>query len=163
MWSVETIILLSTEKGRIILNFSCGAFFTKTTFSTNLPPFQWEVSSSLIHPFVRLLENPACWSGLKSGPRFAAVNEINNLHFEPYKISIQCSHCSMQSPHSLKGTVSQQFSRLFLVCKLLTMKDNFGKEFSPNDTDTNFPDHDQSNESSFRRTFTWCSLFDIYL
>ena len=81
MWSVETIILLSTEKGRIILNFSCGAFFTKTTFSTNLPPFQWEVSSSLIHPFVRLLENPACWSGLKSGPRFAAVNEINNLAF----------------------------------------------------------------------------------
>ena len=69
----------------------------------------------------------------------------------------------MQSPPSLKGTVSQQFSRLFLVCKLLTMKDNFGKEFSPNDTDTNFPDHDQSNESSFRRTFTWCSLFDIYL
>lgn len=52
----------------------------------------------------------------------------------------------MQSPHSLKGTVSQQFSRLFLVCKLLTMKDNFGKEFSPNDADTNFPDHDQSNE-----------------
>ena len=69
----------------------------------------------------------------------------------------------MQSPHSLKGTVSQQFSGLFLVCKLLTMKDNFGKEFSPKDTDTNFPDHDQSNESFFRRTFTWCSLFDFYL
>ena len=69
----------------------------------------------------------------------------------------------MQSPHSLKRTVSQQFSRLFLVCKLLTMKDNFGKEFSPNNTDTNFPDHDQSNKSFFRRTFTWFSWFHFYL
>ena len=43
------------------------------------------------------------------------------------------------------------------------MKDNFGKEFSPNNTDTNFPDHDQSNESFLRRTFTWCSLFHFYL
>lgn len=35
--------------------------------------------------------------------------------------------------------LAQQFGRGLLVLKLLAMKANFGKEFSPNDTDTNFP------------------------